>query len=187
MKRKLYQNAPHIASSSSTQFIRFWFFTVDDDVKYSFTNEEHDIAQYIDGVLNEARGWKKKGYQFVQVAPDEGMDLRKTFKGKKNIIHLRMSSSQTIQKTCNFANMNCADRKVNVIFINSQRWLHGSKESNMDIWNYRRYIINHEIGHLLNRGHHDCLKGKKSACPIMKQQTVDTSCCIPNSFPLEWE
>lgn len=172
-----------IISSPDPSFIRFWFVTVDDDVSGLDLEE---IGLFIDGVLRDPRGWAKKGYRFVRVTVEDGMDVRRTLEGKRNVIHIRISSEKTINETCRFTGLSCADMSLNVIYFNEDRWKYGSIESGLDIVGYRTYICFHEAGHILGRDHYDC-QGANRKCPVMYQQTISKGCCIPNPFPLDWE
>ena len=54
------------------------------------------------------------------------------------------------------------------IHIDSKNWLHGVKESNLSVDDYRKYVINHEFGHALGYDHQTCSNG---SCPVMYQAT----------------
>jgi hypothetical protein len=45
---------------------------------------------------------------------------------------------------------------------------------NGDLTNYRRYMINHEVGHFFGRKHKPC-KVHGGSAPVMMQQTFSTS------------
>jgi hypothetical protein len=50
---------------------------------------------------------------------------------------------------------------------------------------YQTYVINHETGHFLGKGHlkHDNFSG--GLVPVMVQQTLGFGDCYPNNLPLK--
>ena len=74
---------------------------------------------------------------------------------------------------------------TNKIYINLNRWTKGSKASKLNLNNYRHYVINHEVGHILGFDHD---KPKKNRlCPVMVQQTLSIGEAKPNPFPTRKE
>lgn len=173
------------AASKDNSFIRFWFLTIDDDVKHEVDYEE--TVQFIDEVLQHPNGWKGHGYMFELISPEEGMLARKSRRNYKYVLHLRISTAKTVEKECKFGGLSCANLKDNVIYFNRDRWLYGSKESGLSLPAYRVYVVCHEVGHLLDRGHKKCSASGEEKCPVMYQQTISKGCCKPNVWPLPWE
>lgn len=130
------------------------------------------IIKKVKSVLQDRRGWRKLGYEF-------GYD---TQFGQFSIIFV---SSNYVRSMCGFRGLSCADMSKNVIYINIDRWRYGSAESKLNLDDYRTYIINHEVGHLLGREHQTCTGGGK--VPVMVQQTLGINNCRPNPWPLDWE
>lgn len=138
--------------------------SVDDDVKFYSSEFEFLVSVY----LNDPDGWTSKGYSFelVDSTPD---------------VHIRLVSPSTIEKECGQPkDLSCAILGGDKMFLNSYRWLHGSKKSGLDLENYRQYMVSHEIGHILGFEHQTCpCVGCRA--PIMMQQTVGIGKCIPNT------
>lgn len=68
------------------------------------------------------------------------------------------------------------------VVINSDRYLSGASRFTGDLDTYRRYAINHEVGHRLGRQHENC-PGAGALAPVMQQQTLGMQGCRPNAWP----
>lgn len=133
------------------------------------------IIQKIILVLEDKRGWRRLGYNFRYSPSRSVVDFE---------IHFVEQSY--IERVCHFTGLSCADLRDNKIYINVNRWRRGSKRSLLDLDSYRTYVINHEIGHILGRGHNK--PGRKgSKVSVMVQQTLGIGECKPNPWPLNWE
>ena len=66
------------------------------------------------------------------------------------------------------------------MYLNSQRWMHGSKDSKLPLDEYRQYMVSHEMGHILGYDHVKC-PGKGEPAPIMMQQTLGIGQCKPST------
>jgi len=131
------------------------------------------VIKKIKSVLEDKRGWERLGYNFC-------------YKEKNAKFKIKIVKEEKIIKTCKFSGLSCADTSKNIIYINIKRWRNGSKLSKLSLDEYRTYVINHEIGHLIGRGHVKCGKSG-SKVPVMVQQTLGISDCKPNPWPLYWE
>lgn len=182
--RNLVKNNRNVVTAD-IDFPRLWFATVDRDCRHLVDEEE--LNEVVNIVLEDSRGWQKFGYEFVPIEKHVGLVLRRDASNWPFTFHIRMSSEDTIKNRCGFGGLSCADMAKNVILLNCSRWLFGSEESGLDLGWYRYYMIGHEIGHLLGRGHQQCSADKQDSCPLLYQQTISRGCCKPNPFPLDWE
>ncbi|MEU4693135.1 DUF3152 domain-containing protein [Actinoplanes sp. NPDC023714] len=69
--------------------------------------------------------------------------------------------------------------------INLDRWRLSATpylDAKVDLATYRRYVINHEVGHELGHGHQGCPKAGGPA-PVMVQQTLTLRGCKPYAWP----
>jgi hypothetical protein len=73
-------------------------------------------------------------------------------------------------------------RTGNNVVINSARYLNGVPDYGAALVDYRRYVINHEVGHRLGHGHVLC-PGAGQSAPVMQQQTLGLQGCVANSWP----
>lgn len=150
------------------KLVRFKF-SIDDDVlkKYSIrvpVQIAYDVGIY----LNDPHGWSKYGYFF------EPVDSRED-------VHIRLSSSAKIESICGIPdNLSCAELGGRNMYLNADRWFHGSKASKLPLSKYRQYMVSHEIGHILGHEHKEC-PCKDCPAPIMMQQTLGIGKCKPNT------
>lgn len=131
------------------------------------------IIKKVIETLNDKRGWQRLGYKFI--LSEERFDFE-----------IQFVSNSYIERVCNFTGLSCADRNTNTIYMNIDNWKSGIRLSGLDKDNYRTYMINHEVGHILGRGHSQC-GNPGTRVPVMVQQTLGIANCKPNPWPLSWE
>jgi hypothetical protein len=75
------------------------------------------------------------------------------------------------------------------VLINDRNWREATshwRAHGAPLDEYRRYLINHEVGHWLGFDHWGC-PGAGEPAPVMVQQSIDTEGCEPNGWPLDGE
>lgn len=137
---------------------------VDSDVNYSSTKFAEEVAIY----LADPDGWQSRGITF--------------FHTKKNpSILIRLVSPKTMSTlSCQRRDLSCAEMNGNHVYLNSERWKHGSEKSKLSLSDYRQYVVTHEIGHILGYEHVKC-PGNGHPAPLMMQQTLGIGNCAPNT------
>ena len=145
----------------------------------------------VKNILDHPRGWKKRNYTFIEYAPShEGASAAPP------VICINLSTDAFISRHGpSFEGMSIANCSSYVIHINYERWMTGAKDDGsmdpvrtaMTLNEYRYYVIQHEVGHILwgcTQDDHkkECINGES---PIMLQQTNGVGKnCRPNHFPL---
>jgi len=143
--------------------------TIDDDVQRNYSvRVPVQLEFYIGAYLNDPNGWSTRGYFFEPVTTNPD-------------VHIRLVTPSTIEKLCGQPRtLSCAELGGSRMYLNADRWFHGSKESKLRLDEYRQYLVSHEIGHILGYEHEECpCVGCKA--PVMMQQTLGIGKCIPNT------
>ena len=132
------------------------------------------IGNLITSILNDTRGWVKvteKEFQLV-----EGIEKEFEF---------IFTSPEKTDELCYPLETNgiYSCRNEDQIIINFFRWVNGAIDFGSDLETYRLYLINHEVGHILEWGHVGCPK-EGALAPVMMQQSKSTMGCEPYGWPI---
>ena len=138
------------------------------------TGLEAEIPEWVTqvgAVLDDPRGWRAAGREFVRV------DAREQFS-------IVLASPRTIDRLCQPLRTkgvySCGrNRRAS---LNAWRWREGAESWGDDVLGYRVYMINHEVGHLLSMQHRRCRKPGQPAA-VMLQQTMGLDGCTANGWP----
>ncbi|ANZ39614.1 hypothetical protein BBK82_29780 [Lentzea guizhouensis] len=152
------------------------------------------FAAAVDQALADPRGWTASGtvaFRRVDVAEPD--------------VRIRLTATETARATCGFELPYDTSCYVGgVVYVSAPRWFRGAESFAGDLAGYRRYVINHEIGHFLGHRHEAC-PADGAPAPVMMQQTFsvsndrlaevtagtpqglsvprDGSTCVPNPWP----
>ncbi len=131
------------------------------------------VAREVERTVLSPRGWRRTGLSFKRVASGSP-----TFK-------VTVASAATTDRLCQplqtLGRYSCFQGGRAV--LNLRRWQRGAESyGRRDLARYRRYMVNHEVGHALGRGHVQC-PGQGRRAPIMMQQTKGLDGCRPNPWP----
>jgi len=145
------------------------------DLRYKISIESNikrnlkNFKKEVDNILSHPKSWK---VNFSQNNTNYDFEII-------------LTSAKNVKKYCKFSGLSCADPNSKKIWINNSRWINGAKASKLSLKNYRIYLINHEIGHILGFSHTKPIKNKKTE--VMVQQTLGIGNGIPNPWPLRKE
>ena len=135
------------------------------------------FADEVLGILSDPRGWRGIDGVAFQQTDGDGYDLR-----------LILASPGRTDALCHPARtvgrFSC--RKQDSVILNLMRWESGTDDYSDDLSTYRTYLVNHEVGHFLGRGHVHC-PGPGEPAPVMMQQTKGLGECEPNGWPTKDE
>lgn len=124
--------------------------------------------------LREKGGWEKAGVEFCYDPFDPDVDI---------VLALPDSVDRLCAPIKTEGEVSCSINGRAV--INFKRWTQGTRAWD-DLSDYRRYVINHEVGHAMGMIHrHNCTKSGKA--PLMMQQSRNRLKCEPNSYPTSHE
>jgi hypothetical protein len=101
-------------------------------------------------------------------------------------IRVVIATPRTVDRLCARAGLRTVGRlscwNGRFAAINVNRWKRGSKGFVGPLHVYRRYVLNHEVGHALGYAHRACPQ-RGARAPVMQQQTFATRPCRSNGWP----
>ncbi|MGI9614634.1 MAG: DUF3152 domain-containing protein [Acidimicrobiales bacterium] len=127
-------------------------------------------------ILNDERGWPRAGFTFVA---DDASPMR-----------VVLAEGAEVDQLClplvTYSRVSCQNGPV--VALNADRWRSAVGHWDAAVADYRGYLVNHEVGHLLGQRHPRprCPVGGRPA-GVMEQQTAGLEGCIGNAWPRPWE
>lgn len=117
------------------------------------------FAQHVAATLGDPRGWSAGGaIEFRQVpGPAEF-----------TIVLAQASTLPSFGPPCS-SEWSC--RSGPNVIINQDRWLAATPTWPYSLDAYQHYVVNHEVGHWMGLGHHNCAGGFWDRAPAMAQQS----------------
>ncbi|NUT53987.1 MAG: DUF3152 domain-containing protein [Saccharothrix sp.] len=153
----------HVVPGSSpvvgTGAVRTYAVEVEDGVAV----DEQAFAAFVQETLSDPRGWTARG------------DVAWRRVAGPAAIRVRLTSQNTARAVCGFeipVDVSCRDGGL--VHLSAARWVRGAVAFDGDLVSYRRYLVNHEVGHALGEGHRPC-PAHGAPAPVMMQQTFSTS------------
>ena len=135
------------------------------------------VADTIASILGDRRGWGGTGRLSFQRVSSGPVSFR-----------VVLANPSTVNRMCaplitgGIYSCGMYGRAV----LNLMRWRHGAPAFHGNMTMYRRYLVNHEVGHLLGHSHRPC-HASGARAPVMMQQTKGVGSCHANGWPLAWE
>ncbi|HET7303953.1 MAG TPA: DUF3152 domain-containing protein [Segeticoccus sp.] len=138
------------------------------------------FARSVHDILLDRRGWQGVDHvRFVPVSPADATA------GADVDVQVKLATPDTTDRLCAPFNTNgrvSCTTTTGTVVLNLRRWMLGARTWGDDVRGYRRYLVNHEVGHALGHGHVHC-SGKGRRAPVMLQQTLGLEGCTPWSWP----
>ena len=136
-----------------------------------------DFADMVGATLTDPRGWERAGFRFEADGPDAPYLIV-------------LAEGREVDALCRpydtYGRYSCQNGPI--VALNADRWRTATPTWTGDLADYRRMLVNHEVGHLLGMRH------PKPQCPtpgapapIMNQQSTELDGCLPNPWPLDGE
>lgn len=131
------------------------------------------FTRFVRATYGGAQGWASHGlWRFQQVGPGTNPDFT-----------LMLVTPQTRDVLCGAAPDRYTSCRIGKrVVLNVARWVHGVPKYGASLTTYRQYMINHETGHRLGRGHELC-PGPGQPAPVMQQQTLGLHGCLAYAWP----
>jgi hypothetical protein len=141
------------------------------------TSEIEAFAAEVAAILADPRGWPAAGIAFERVASG----------GQITVWLAAPGEVPGFSSICS-SNLSCSIGPD--IIINEARWQEGALPGAMDgvlIGEYRKMVVNHEVGHWLGHHFHASCPGPGQPAPLMMQQSKGLDGCVFNPYPLDSE
>jgi hypothetical protein len=145
--------------------------TVRVEVEQGLPVDSAAFAAMVMTTLNDPRGWGAHG-EVTFARTDGPADLR-----------VVLATPTTVDSMCaplrTDGEVSCGTNGHAA--LNFRRWVEATDEF-ADRHQYREYLVNHEVGHLLGHRHESC-PGPGQPAPLMQQQSYAVAPCTPNGWP----
>jgi hypothetical protein len=156
---------------------RLFRFTIDAEDGVSGV-DLNAFAAAVMSALSDQRSWIATGEVALQRVDSGPVDFRITL-GAPLTVRGQCGYSLQIETSCYAGSGR--------VMLNVSRWVRGAQVFHGNLAEYRRYVVNHEVGHALGHNHaHHCLGNGQA--PVMMQQTIGTKTetgqvCRANAWP----
>jgi Protein of unknown function (DUF3152) len=145
------------------------------EVEEGLDIDDQAFASFVMTTLNDPRSWVGDGS--VRFSRTDGdADIR-----------VVLATPTTVDSMCAplATNGKWSCGRYGHAALNADRWVFGADawaDGGGSLTEYRHYLVNHEVGHLLGHPHERCPVAGQPA-PVMVQQSISLQGCEPNGWP----
>jgi hypothetical protein len=147
------------------------------EAKGAVKGDVEEFAAEVAEILADPLGWPAAGVAFKRVETG----------GQITVWLAEPAAVPSFSGICS-SNLSCSiDRNI---IVNETRWQEGALPGVMDetpIAEYRKMVVNHEVGHWLGHHAHSPCPGEGLLAPLMMQQSKGLDGCLFNPYPLPGE
>ncbi|HEY6798430.1 MAG TPA: DUF3152 domain-containing protein [Kineosporiaceae bacterium] len=133
------------------------------------------FAAFVMATLNDARGWGHGGT--LSFARTDGPADFRVILASPATTAVLCGAGASGRLPAGTTSCGGGDRAV----LTMDRWMNAIPDYGGDRTTYRRYLINHEVGHVLGHTNAYCTPGHLA--PVMVQQNEGLHGCLPNAWP----
>ncbi|WP_233576301.1 DUF3152 domain-containing protein [Saccharopolyspora rhizosphaerae] len=149
---------------------RLYQYSVEVEVGVPLPDPNAEFGNLVQTTLSDPRSWTNPQAGGISLQRVDSSGPRPDFR-------VILVSQQTAREACDYTDglpYDSSCRKGNMVYLNAARWVRGAVSFEGDIGNYRRYQINHEVGHVFGNKHVGC-PGPGTLAPVMMQQTFSVA------------
>jgi hypothetical protein len=123
-----------------------------------------EFGRFVEEVLDDPRSWAGGG----------DVALRRVEHGEPDL-RIKLAAQNTARERCGFDLPFDTSCRIDAeVYLSAARWIRGAAAFDGRLEEYRKYMVNHEVGHFLGRGHEPC-EVDGGAAAVMMQQTFSTA------------
>lgn len=132
------------------------------------------IAKAVHRTLTDPRGWQRiEGVRFERTdRPDAELRI---------IVATPTLTDRLCRPLVTAGEVSC--RVDDRVVLNAKRWAYAVPAYIGKVEEYRRYLVNHEVGHAIGYSQHSQCTEPGTPAPVMMQQTKGLQGCRPNPWP----
>lgn len=145
-------------------------------VRHTTDTATSDFVMLAQGTLTDPQGWQQAGFRF-RFAEDARYTVLLAEPAEIDAVCAPYEVQSTY--SCQIGDL---------VALNAERWRHATPTWTASLEEYRRMLLNHEVGHLLGQHHvTEPCPAPGVPAPVMAQQSKGLAGCTPNPWPLVWE
>ncbi|GAA4841697.1 DUF3152 domain-containing protein [Saccharopolyspora rosea] len=145
-------------------------YSVEVEVGVQLSEGNDSFGNLVQETLSDPRSWTNPQAGGISLQRVDASGPRPDFR-------VILVSQQTAREACDYSDgvpFDSSCRKGEMVYLNAARWIRGAVAFQGDIGTYRRYAINHEVGHVFGNKHVGC-PAPGALAPVMMQQSFSVS------------